>query len=87
MIVAHLMLYGNGWTQQWRIASSMDVPVQGGLNQVGARPPCASSPWSVPDLRSKPHSWSRWVPVAAAGVLDGSTGAGGGDSTGQHARQ
>ena len=35
MIVAFLMLYGNGWTQRWRIASDVEADVRSQISKVG----------------------------------------------------
>ena len=34
--MAYLMLYGNGWTQRWRIASGTEEQVLAQISQVGS---------------------------------------------------
>jgi hypothetical protein len=81
--VAYLMLYGNGWTQRWRIASGMEDEVRSQICQVGKD---STGQLTVIDPGSEAEATLvvAWALVAAAVVLDGSTGKDG-DSTGQYA--
>ena len=82
--MAYLMLYGNGWTQRWRIASGMEDEVRSQISQVGTG---ATGQLTVLDPGSDAEATLvvAWELVAAAVVLDGSAGAGEGDSAGQYA--
>ena len=82
--MAYLMLYGNGWTQRWRIASGMEDQVRAQLFQVGT---ATTGELIVVDPGSEVQATLvvAWALVAAAVVLDGSVDSGVGDSTGQYA--
>lgn len=81
--MAYLMLYGNGWTQRWRVASGMEDEVRSQISQVGTD---TTGQLTVVDPGSEAEATLvvAWALVATAVVLDGSTG-GDGDSTGQYA--
>jgi hypothetical protein len=78
------MLYGNGWTQRWRIASGMEEQVRAQVSQVGT---ATTGQLSVIDPGSEAEAtlMVAWGLVAAAVVLDGSTASGDNGSTGQYA--
>lgn len=82
--MAYVMLYGNGWTQRWRIAAGMEEQVRAQLSQVGTD---STGKLTVVDPGSEVEATLvvAWALVAAAVVLDGSSGAGDSDSTGQYA--
>jgi hypothetical protein len=82
--VAYLMLYGNGWTQRWRIASGMEEHVRSQLAQVGTD---ATGQLTVIDPRSEAEAtlMVAWALVATAVVLDGTVAPGSDDSVGQYA--
>jgi hypothetical protein len=82
--VAYLMLYGNGWTQRWRVASGMEEHVRCQIAQVGTD---ATGQLTVVDPGSESEATLvvAWALVAAAVVLDGAVGAEVNDSAGQYA--
>jgi hypothetical protein len=82
--MAYLMLYGNGWTQRWRIAAGMEDEIRSQIAQVGTG---ATGKLAVVDPGSEAEATLvvAWALVAAAVVIDGSAGAGDGDSAGQYA--
>jgi len=82
--VAYLMLYGNGWTQRWRIASDLEEQVRSQIFQVGTN---TTGNLTVVDPGSEAEATLvvAWALVAAAVVVDGSEGAVANDSTGQYA--
>jgi hypothetical protein len=82
--MAYLMLYGNGWTQRWRIAAGMEDEIRSQIAQVGTE---ATGKLAVVDPGSEAEATLvvAWALVAAAVVIDGSAGAGDGDSAGQYA--
>jgi hypothetical protein len=82
--MAYLMLYGNGWTQRWRIAAGMEDEVRSQISQVGTD---ATGQLAVVDPGSEAEATLvvAWALVAAAVVIDGSADAGDGDSAGQYA--
>jgi hypothetical protein len=67
--VAYLMLYGNGCTQRWRIASDMEEHVRSQISQVGTE---ATGELTVVDPGSEAEATlvAAWALVAAAVVLD-----------------
>lgn len=81
--MAYLMLYGNGWTQRWRIAAGMEDEVRSQIAQVGHD---STGQLTVIDPGSEAEATLvvAWALVAAAVVLEGSTGRDS-DSTGQYA--
>ena len=82
--MAYLMLYGNGWTQRWRIASGMEDEVRSQICQVGTD---TTGRLTVVDPGSEAEASLvvAWAMVAAAVVLDGSAGVGDHGSAGQYA--
>lgn len=83
--MAYLMLYGNGWTQRWRIASGMEEHVRSQISQVGTD---GTGKLTVVDPGSEAETTLvvAWALVATAVVLDAAaTEAGSDDSTGQYA--
>lgn len=81
--MAFLMLYGEGWTQRWRIASGMEDHVRVQVAQVGTD---ATSNLPVIDPASdhRTNLMVAWGRVAAAVVLEGPS-EGEADSSGQYA--
>ena len=81
--MAFLMLYGNGWTQRWRIASGMEDEIRSQISQVGTD---TTDQLTVLDPGSEAEATLvvAWAMVAAAVVFDGTAGAGD-DSAGQYA--
>ncbi|MGH3507757.1 MAG: hypothetical protein ACRDO2_11190 [Nocardioidaceae bacterium] len=84
MTVAFLMLYGNGWTQRWRIAPGMEDQVRAQLSQIGTAT-TGNLPVVDPGSEGEATLVVAWALVAAGVVLDGSAGAGDSGSTGQYA--
>jgi hypothetical protein len=82
--MAYLMLYGSGWTQRWGIVSGMEEQVRAELSRVGS-PATGELAVVDPGSGTEVTLVVAWGLVAAAVVLDGSTGAPVGDSTGQYA--
>jgi hypothetical protein len=82
--VAYLMLYGNGWTQRWRIAPGMEDHIRSQISQVGTD---TTGQLTVIDPGSEAEATLvvAWELVAAAVVLDGAAGAGDNESAGQYA--
>ena len=82
--MAYLMLYGNGWTQRWRIAPGMEDTVRTQVSQVGKD---ATGHLTVLDPGSDAQATLviAWALVATAVVLDSSDEAGERDSAGQYA--
>jgi hypothetical protein len=82
--VAYLMLYGNGWTQRWRIAPAMEDHVRSQIADVGTD---STGQLSVVDPGSEAEATLvvAWAQVAAAVVLDGAAGSGDDDTAGQYA--
>jgi hypothetical protein len=83
MIVAFLMLYGNGWTQRWRIASDVEADVRSQISKVGTD---NTGQLTVidPGTESEATLVVAWALVAAAVVLDSAAEVAG-DSAGQYA--
>lgn len=84
MSVAFLMLYGNGWTQRWRIAPGMEDHIRSQISQVGTD---TTGQLTVVDPGSEAEATLviAWALVAAAVVLDGAAGSGDNESAGQYA--
>jgi hypothetical protein len=82
--VAYLMLYGNGWTQRWRIAAENEDHVRSQISQVGTD---ATGHLTVVDPGSDAEATLvvAWGLVAAAVVLGGPSTAGDNGSAGQYA--
>jgi len=78
------MLYGNGWTQRWMIASGKEEQARAQLLHVGT---ATTGKIAVVDPGSEAEATLvvAWALVAAAIVLDGSPGAAVHDPTGQYA--
>ena len=78
------MLYGNGWTQRWRIASGTEEQVRAQISQVGTG---TTGELVVLDPGSEAEATLvvAWALVAAAVVLDGSDASKVGSSAGQYA--
>ena len=81
--MAYLMLYGNGWTQRWRIAPGTEENVRSQISQVGR---AGTGQLTVLDPASEAEVTLviAWAMVATAVVLD-SAGASPDDSAGQYA--
>jgi len=82
--MAYLMLYGNGWTQRWRIATGMEDHIRSQISRVGTD---STGQLTVVDPGTEAEATLvvAWGLVAAAVVLDGAAGAGDDDSDGQYA--
>lgn len=82
--MAYLMLYGNGWTQRWRIAPGMEEHVRTQIAQVGTD---STGQLTVVDPGSEAEAtlMIAWALVATAVVIDQTTATGSNDSTGQYA--
>lgn len=82
VIVAYLMLYGNGWTQRWRIAAGAEADIRSQISKVGTD---ATGQLTVVDPGSESEATLvvAWAHVAAAVVLD-STASVTGESAGQY---
>lgn len=82
--MAYLMLYGNGWTQRWRIPSGTEEQVRAQLSRVGTD---STGELLVVDPGSEAEATLvvAWALVAAAVVLNGSEASEAGDSAGQYA--
>lgn len=78
------MLYGNGWSQRWRIASGNEEQVRSQITRVGTG---TTGKLTVVDPGSEAEATLvvAWALVAAAVVIDGTAEAGDGASTGQYA--
>ena len=83
MTVAYLLLYGNGWTQRWQIASGVEADVRSQISKVGTD---ATGQLTVVDPGSESEAtlMVAWALVAAAVVLDSAAEVTG-DSAGQYA--
>jgi hypothetical protein len=82
--MAYLMLYGNGWTQRWRIAPGTEEHVRSQISQVGTD---TTGHLTVVDPGSEAEAtlMISWALVATAVVIDGTATAGSDDSAGQYA--
>lgn len=69
MTVAYLMLYGNGWTQRWAIATGTEDHIRTQIAQIGT-PATGQLAVVDPGSDSKVTLWVAWALVAAAIVLD-----------------
>lgn len=70
MTMAYLMLYGDGWTQRWRIAAENETAVREEVGRVGTD----STGWLPvvdPDSGAGATVVVAWRKVAAAVVLGG----------------
>jgi hypothetical protein len=82
--VAYLMLYGNGWTQRWRVASGMEEHVRSQILHVGTE---GTGQLTVVDPGSDAEATLvvAWALVATAIVVDGAAAEGSAESAGQYA--
>lgn len=82
--MAYLMLYGNGWTQRWRVAEDMEDHVRAEISQVGTQ---ATGRLSVVDPGSDAEVTLviAWGMVAAAVVIEGAAETGADVTSGQYA--
>jgi hypothetical protein len=80
--MAYLMLYGNGWTQRWRIADGMEDQVRSEISQVGSD---ATGRLGVVDPGSDAEVTLlvSWALVAAAVVIGEAAGSDG-ETPGQY---
>jgi len=69
MTMAYLMLYGNGWTQRWRLVDGEEDRVRSELARIGKE---GTGHISVVDSRTDTRAVLvvSWASVAAAVVLD-----------------
>jgi hypothetical protein len=81
--MAYLMLYGNGWTQRWRIAPGMEDNVRSQISQVGTAG-TGQLPVVDPASESEVTLVVAWAHVATAAVLE-APGPSPDDSAGQYA--
>jgi hypothetical protein len=77
------MLYGNGWTQRWRIAPGMEDEVASQIAQVGTD---TTGQLTVVDPASEAEATLvvAWALVAAAVVVEAAADTGSDDSAGQY---
>lgn len=82
--MAYLLLYGNGWSQRWRIAPEHEEQVRSQITQVGT---ASTGQLAVVDPGSDAEASLAvfWAHVAAAVVLDEPPSSSDTDSTGQYA--
>jgi hypothetical protein len=82
--VAYLMLYGNGWTQRWRVASGQEEHVRSQISRVGTD---ATGHLCVVDPGSESEATLvvAWALVAAAVVIDEAPGSETKGPSGQYA--
>jgi hypothetical protein len=82
--MAYLMLYGNGWTQRWRIAEGTEDHVRSEISGVGT---ATTGRISVLDPGTEHHATLvvAWALVAAAVVLDAPVDSGRDETAGQYA--
>jgi hypothetical protein len=82
--MAFLMLYGNGWTQRWRIAPGTEEQVRSQILDVGTD---GMGQLTVVDPGSDDDAVLvvAWALVAAAIVIDGAAVEGSGSASGQYA--
>lgn len=82
--MAYVMLYGNGWTQRWRIAAGMEDDVRTQILEVGTD---STGRLTVVDPGSETEVMLvvAWTLVAAATVIDGAADGGTAESAGQYA--
>jgi hypothetical protein len=84
MGMAYVMLYGNGWTQRWRIVAGREDDVRTQILQVGTD---RTGRLTVVDPGSEAEATLvvAWTLVAAAIVIDGANVDGTAGSAGQYA--
>jgi hypothetical protein len=82
--MAYLMLYGDGWTQRWRIADGDEDHVRSEISRVGT---AATGEISVVDPGTEHQATLvvAWALVAAAVVLDAPPDSAHEDAGGQYA--
>ena len=81
--MAYLMLYGNGWTQRWRIAEGNSDHVRSQISAVGT---ATTGRLTVLDPGSDEEATLvvAWSMVAAAVVLEAASGAPADETAGQY---
>jgi hypothetical protein len=82
--MAYLLLYGNGWTQRWRIEDDKERQVQEDITRLG-HPGTIQLPVLDPGTNSPTTLVVSCALVAAAVVLESESGARGDPATGQYA--
>jgi hypothetical protein len=84
MTMAYLMLYGNGWTQRWRIVDGEEDRVRDEITRIGKD---GTGQLSVIDSRTDARASLvvSWAAVAAAVVLDADSDPEHETATGQYA--
>lgn len=82
--MAYLLLYGNGWTQRWRVAAGTERHVRSEIAKVGT-PATGELTVIDPGSDARVTLMVAWASVAAAVVLDADTGTGTEASAGQYA--
>jgi len=84
MIMAYLMLYGNGWTQRWRIVDGEEEHVRSEITQIGKD---GTGHLSVIDSRTDSRATLvvSWAAVSVAVVLDADSDPQHETATGQYA--
>ena len=82
--MAYLMLYGNGWTQRWRLVDGDEERVRSEITHIGRD---RTGQISVVDTRTDATATLvvSWAAVAAAVVLDSDVDALQEGATGQYA--
>jgi len=82
--MAYLMLYGNGWTQRWRLADGEEERVRSEITRIGKE---GTGQISVIDSRTDTGAVLvvSWAAVAAAVVLDADSDAEHDTAPGQYA--
>ena len=82
--MAFLMLYGDGWTQRWRIAEGMEQQIGAEITRVGKN---ETTQLSVLDPGSDAPATLvvAWARVAAAVILDSGSGPPHDEAGGQYA--
>ena len=84
MAMAYLMLYGNGWTQRWRLVDGEEDRVRSEITRIGKE---GTGQLSVIDSRTDARATLvvSWAAVAAAVVLDADSDPRRDAATGQYA--
>jgi len=84
MAMAYLMLYGNGWTQRWRLVDGEEDRVRSEITRIGKE---GTGQLSVIDSRTDARATLvvSWAAVAAAVVLDADSDGQRDAATGQYA--
>ena len=81
--MAYLMLYGNGWTQRWRLAEGHSDHVRSQISAVGT-PTTGRLRVIDPGSDEEATLVVAWSLVAAAVVLDGAAGSPADETAGQY---